>query len=189
MLIKAADLRAIGEGRVDTAFRRWKRPTVKAGGTLLTAIGQLAIDALDAVEPDEVSNADLRRAGLAGRSALPEAPPGTAASSLYRIRLHYLGADPRLALRDELDGMESVEAALARLDARGAWTAAVMDQIAAHPGIVSQQLADALGMERQVFKTRVRRLKALGLTESLETGYRLSPRGAELLRRRSIASA
>jgi hypothetical protein len=38
------------------------------------------------------------------------------------------------------------------------------------------------GLERLVFKARVRRLKALGLTISLGTGYRLSPRG-EALRR------
>lgn len=32
-------------------------------------------------------------------------------------------------------------------------------------------------MATQPFKARVRRLKELGLTESLEVGYRLSPRG------------
>lgn len=36
-------------------------------------------------------------------------------------------------------------------------------------------------MEKGLFKTRVRRLKALGLTESLETGYRIFPRGKALL--------
>ena len=33
------------------------------------------------------------------------------------------------------------------------------------------------------FKLNVRKLKALGLTESLEVGYRLSPRGKSLLHR------
>jgi hypothetical protein len=32
-----------------------------------------------------------------------------------------------------------------------------------------------------VFKRRVRRLKELGLTESLPVGYRLSPRGRSFL--------
>ena len=36
-------------------------------------------------------------------------------------------------------------------------------------------------MERAWFKGNVRKLKALGLTESLEVGYRLSPRGAVFL--------
>jgi hypothetical protein len=39
-------------------------------------------------------------------------------------------------------------------------------------------------MERLPFKANVRKLKALGLTESLDIGYRLSPRGEALLARR-----
>jgi hypothetical protein len=44
-------------------------------------------------------------------------------------------------------------------------------------------LADACGRERLDFKLDVRKLKALGLTESLSVGYRLSPRGAAYLAR------
>ena len=43
-------------------------------------------------------------------------------------------------------------------------------------------LAAQLGRaELQPFKTDVRKLKALGLTASLEVGYRLSPRGRAFL--------
>jgi hypothetical protein len=38
-----------------------------------------------------------------------------------------------------------------------------------------------MGMDQLSFKVRVRKLKGLGLTESLEIGYRLSPRGVALL--------
>jgi hypothetical protein len=38
-------------------------------------------------------------------------------------------------------------------------------------------------METGRFKAHVRRLKALGLTESLDIGYRLSPRGVVVLER------
>jgi hypothetical protein len=38
-------------------------------------------------------------------------------------------------------------------------------------------------MEKLAFKSRVRKLKALGLTVSLDTGYRLSPRGESVLER------
>jgi hypothetical protein len=47
--------------------------------------------------------------------------------------------------------------------------------------VVSTELAAEAGQERQAYKIRVRRLKALGLTESLERGYRLSPRGQACL--------
>jgi hypothetical protein len=40
-----------------------------------------------------------------------------------------------------------------------------------------------MGRERLAFKTDVRKLKALGLTESLPVGYRLSPRGEAWLTR------
>lgn len=42
-------------------------------------------------------------------------------------------------------------------------------------------IADRLGYETKWFKTNVRKLKALGLTESLKVGYRLSPRGRAFL--------
>jgi hypothetical protein len=40
-----------------------------------------------------------------------------------------------------------------------------------------------VGRERPAFKTDVRKLKRLGLTISLDVGYRLSPRGEAFLGR------
>jgi hypothetical protein len=57
----------------------------------------------------------------------------------------------------------------------------VLELIDARPGVRAGDLADSFGMERLAFKADVRKLKALGLTESLEVGYRLSPRGAAYL--------
>ncbi len=44
-------------------------------------------------------------------------------------------------------------------------------------------LAASLGRETQPFKTDVRKLKEMGLTESLGVGYRISPRGRTVLAR------
>ncbi len=49
------------------------------------------------------------------------------------------------------------------------------------PGVRAADLAVDFGRERAAFKLDVRKLKELGLTESLSTGYRLSPRGRALL--------
>jgi hypothetical protein len=65
---------------------------------------------------------------------------------------------------------------------RGPWTGAVLALIADRPAVVSTVLAEAIGWERQDFKLHVRRLKVLGLTLSLDVGYRLSPRGASYQR-------
>jgi Mn-dependent DtxR family transcriptional regulator len=55
----------------------------------------------------------------------------------------------------------------------------IRDRPAARAG----DLAPAMGQETQPFKRDVRKLKELGLTESLEVGYRLSPRGRAVLER------
>ena len=54
--------------------------------------------------------------------------------------------------------------------------------IADRPAVRAPDLAASLGRDTLTFKRDVRKLKELGLTESLEVGYRISPRGAALLR-------
>jgi DNA-binding IclR family transcriptional regulator len=63
----------------------------------------------------------------------------------------------------------------------GPWTYAVLRAIAEHPGLRAADLAETFGRERLAFKRDVRKLKELGLTESLEIGYRISPRGQAVL--------
>ncbi len=53
--------------------------------------------------------------------------------------------------------------------------------IARKPGTRAADLAPAMQSELLKFKADVRKLKKLGLTISLETGYRLSPRGEQVL--------
>ena len=100
------------------------------------------------------------------------------------------GPDPRdqLAADDDLTASEIAELdrRLARLDrASGPWTAATLVAIQANPGRRAGDLAAAAGRETRSFKLDVRKLKALGLTQSLQVGYRLSPRGEAYLRHRS----
>ena len=93
-----------------------------------------------------------------------------------------------MALRQQatLDDAErhQLRARLLRIDARaegGAWTRRALEAIRDHPGLRAADLCRRVGQERLAFKTNVRKLKALGLTDSLEVGYRLSPRGAAVL--------
>jgi hypothetical protein len=57
----------------------------------------------------------------------------------------------------------------------------VLRAIAERPGVRAADLAASLGRETQPFKLDVRKLKKLGLTLSLEVGYRVSPRGEAYL--------
>jgi hypothetical protein len=186
VLLRQAVLAQIRDGTVTQQFRRWSRPTVKAGGTLTTAIGVLAIDAVDPVEPDALTAADAAAAGYTSvDDLLADTRPG---GTLYRIRLHVAGDDPRIALRNDSDLDEAALADLTRrlqrLDrasAHGPWTLSTLRLIANQPAVRAGDLADQVGRERLAFKADVRKLKALGLTESLGTGYRISPRGAAYL--------
>ena len=106
---------------------------------------------------------------------------------VYRVRLHHVGDDPRIALREDADldaeQLAAIGARLDRLDrARDEpWTRTVLELIRANPATRAPDLAASLGRETKAFKTDVRKLKALGLTESLVVGYRLSPRGETFL--------
>jgi hypothetical protein len=166
----------IATGEVDLAFRRWRRPTVKAGGTLRTPVGVLAIDAVDAIAPGDISDAEARRAGHATREEALRAlrPEGT----LYRIAFHLAGPDPRVALRERTDVTADERR---RIEARLPWAREVLELIAEQPATLAADLAEQRDQERLAFKRDVRKLKELGLTESLERGYRLSPRGRAFL--------
>jgi hypothetical protein len=186
MLFRQDVLRRIAEGEVTLAFRRWRRPTVKAGGTLRTRVGVLAIDSVEPVDEDRVTDADARRAGASDREALLAGL--RADGALYRVEFRLAGPDPRIALRERshISPAEraEIDARLARLDAasrHGPWTATVLGLIAEQPGTRAPDLAALLGRETAPFKADVRKLKELGLTESLLVGYRLSPRGRAYL--------
>ena len=169
----------IADGSVTVAVRRWKRPSVKTGGTLQSPAGLLAIDTVEPVSPGDLSESDARCAGFPGLDELLASlrPEG----QLSRIRFHRVGDDPRVSLRQRTElgpaELAKVITALRRLD----WAGPVLESIGRQPGVVSTELAAELGMERFPFKQKVRRLKALGLTESLKVGYRLSPRGQVVL--------
>lgn len=192
MLFPARLFDGLRSGEVTVAFRAWKRPSVKAGGTLQTPAGVLAIEEVEPIGRDKITVEDARAAGADSVEEVLTSLRADEDRTLYRIRFHHAGEDPRIALRsdDRLDvaDLGAIGDRLARWDraaADGPWTSNVLAVIAERPATVSTELAGELGMERAVFKQRVRRLKSLGLTESLQRGYRLSPRGEAYLSRSS----
>ena len=187
VILRQHFLDGIRNGSVTVAFRRWRRPSVKAGGTLLTAAGLLHIRNVSPVSIDAISDADARRAGYDSRQALVDELNTRTDGTLYRIDLGALEADPRIALRTKRasdSDLQNLIVRLERLDARSngsPWTRRVLDLIEVHPARRAGDLCKMAGQDKMSFKLNVRKLKTLGLTESLEVGYRLSPRGAALL--------
>lgn len=188
MLLRQDVLDGIRDGRITLAFRRWRRPTVRNGGTLMTAAGQLEIVSVERIDVGDITAAEARRAGFDTVAAVVSAL-GEGDGEVYRIALGALRADPRVALRESAELTEaeraSLKARLERLDAHaadGPWTRRTLELIAKHPGVRAGDLCRQMKQEMVPFKRNVRKLKALGLTESLEVGYRLSPRGRAYLR-------
>lgn len=190
MLLKQSTLAGIAAGTITGAYRRWRRPLVRTGSTFRTSIGVIAVDHIEPTTLDAVTASGVRNAGYPSRAALIAALARQGVGDVYWIRLRLVGDDPRLALRERTrwtkEELADVKKRLQRFDAasaNGRWVVATLRLIAKHPGVRAADLAVKLRSETLPFKGRVRRLKELGLTESLEVGYRLSPRGVALLRR------
>jgi hypothetical protein len=117
---------------------------------------------------------------------------GTPGDPVFLLRLRPAADDdPRAALASSTElstsDVEEITRRLARLDdasSHGAWTGETLAIIQRRPAVRAGDLADELGREMLPFKVDVRKLKNLGLTLSLEVGYRLSPRGEAYLRLR-----
>lgn len=171
----------LADGSITLTFRNWKRPQVKVGGRYRTGGGDLIVESVDRVVADAITDDEARRAGCADATSLRQElkwPPGL---TVYRVafRREEPTAPPR---PPELDNA-TISARLDKLDAKFEWTRDTLDLIARKPGVRAGDLAAELGRERLEFKADVRKLKKLGLTESLEVGYRLSRRGRAFLGR------
>jgi hypothetical protein len=181
MLFPLRDLKGIADGTIDLAFRRWDKPRVKPGGSQRTKIGLIAFG--DVKKVSRVSNKDAKRAGYASAEAMLDAWKHKE-GDLYRIELRLAGPDPRTVLREQIPTDGELGTIHARLERMGPWTYEYLQTIAGQPGVRAPDLAAQYGRETHPFKLDVRKLKELGLTESLPIGYRLSPRGEAVMRSR-----
>ena len=194
MMFNAPTVDGLIDGRVHCTFRRWTTARARVGSRFTTRGVVIEVTSVERVLEGELTDADAAEAGFDSlRALLRWTSAKGAGDDLYRIGLELAGPDPRVALRagDQLTDAEiaALTAKLDRMDrvADEPWTWRTLAQIRDHPGVVSTELAAEVGQDRAYFKLRVRRLKALGLTESLEVGYLLSPRGAALLAARESA--
>ena len=189
MLFSASAWPGLADGSITVTFRTWTKPQAKVGGRYrvagmlleATAVGEVAVSKLTEDHANAAGETDLT--ALLKRLKQP-APD----SSVWRVDLRYIGIDDRIERRaiDELtdDDIAALRSRLDRLDrvASTPWTRTTLRLIEKYPAVVSTELAALTGQERPDFKLNVRKLKEMGLTESLQVGYQLSPRGVALLR-------
>ena len=188
MLFKARFHAGIVNGAITRTFRRWKRLQVVPGNRYRQPFGEVEVVSAAKVDERSITARDAKLAGYESRDDVLSELAKYREGTLYRIDFRFAGADRRIALREKDDlsevDMDALFKRLTRLDnasSHGPWTRQALELIDRKPAVVSTVLAAEMGLERPVFKLDIRKLKESGLTESLEVGYRLSPRGKRLL--------
>jgi hypothetical protein len=165
MLFRSKDWPGIADGWITLTFRTWKSPQAVAGRRYRTPVGMIEVsDVRQVTSIADIPVSDLARAGE---------PDLSGDGPWTRVEFHFAGDDPRTALSQSTD----VTGVVVRPELEP-----ILRLIASQPGVRAADLAASMGRERLPFKVDVRKLKALGLTESLPVGYRLSPRGEAYLR-------
>jgi hypothetical protein len=189
MLFRQRFLEGVRKGTITVAFRRWRRPSVRTGGTLMTPVGQLNISSVSRVPVTAITPAAAKQAGYESLNALLNDLSRVKGGQIYRIVFGPLRPDPRTPLRESAvlteNARRDIFDRLQKMDRRssdGPWTQRTLALIRSHPGVRADDLCRRIRQDKERFKLNVRKLKNLGLTESLGTGYRPSPRGHALIR-------
>jgi hypothetical protein len=186
VLLNQATADGIADGSITLVLRRWDAPRARPGGTQRTSAGTIRID--DVAERPagyRVTAAQARAAGYPDAKSAQAALDRRPARHTYLISVSFLAPDerPELAANDRLSDadVEAIRARLRRWDGAAPWTYEYLEMIAANEAVRAPDLAARVGLETPRFKRRVRQLKGLGLTISLDVGYRISPRGRAYL--------
>ena len=190
LLFKKAFFEGLIDGTTTLTYRRWQRPHVKMGGRYRChPIGVLEVDEVTVVTVQSITATDAKRAGFASRATLvaylAELGPLDDATEVHRVALRFGGDGDRvpIALDDQLtpEQVADLKKRLARFDENGKWTMQAFALIDAQPRVAASKLAASVKRETLPFKENIRKLKKLGLTQSFEVGYEISPRGRAYL--------
>ena len=190
MLLNRDTAEGIANGTITLVLRRWDAPRAKPGGTQRTVAGTVRVDGVaEHAGGYRVTSAQARAAGYPDAKTAQKELDRRPAKHTYLISVSYLAPDerPELAADDRLSDADiaAIAARLGRWDAAAEtpWTRRYLEMIGANEAVRAPDLATRVGLDVPRFKRRVRQLKGLGLTISLDVGYRLSPRGKAFLGR------
>ena len=193
MIFKLSHLEGIKAGKITLAFRKWKKPTVRKGSRIKTAIAVIEILDISETSLENITNRDAVKAGFESLEKLLDTLNTKTEGTIYKIEVHYYSEDPRIALREHTALTEKefqlLKNKLDRLDnysKEGRWTLAVLKAIDDNPKLRAADLAVKMNKEKDGLKINIRKLKNLGLTISHEVGYTISPLGELALKRLSM---
>lgn len=185
----------ITNGSIDLTFRTWAKPHVKIGGRYRChPIGVIEVVSVERSPIESITDRDAVRAGFRTRDELMAymcQVSSVTDRDVFRIEFRYGGDGDRVSVALDTAmtdaDVEAIAERLRRCDDRsasGPWTAETLELIRKHPRVAASKLAAMAKREKLDFKADVVKLKKLGLTQSFEVGYEVSPRGLEWLSRR-----
>ena len=87
MQIPPAILERVLRGEVTLAFRRWIRPTVKAGDELRTVLGVVHVETVTRIDESDIGEEEARRAGSPSRAELLRELHAGRPGWVYRIEV------------------------------------------------------------------------------------------------------
>ncbi len=191
MMFKSRFHRGIKDGSITCTFRYWKRPQAVAGNFYkINPIGHIKVTEVKEVSSRSITKKDAVASGFEDGKALREYLANFASKDreLYLVRFTYEGLrQDQLPDQSSVDDPEEFLKLKNKLAVRdknskvGPWTHKTLKLVGKNPGMSSEFLAKKLKRDRQELKRDMRKLKQLGLTISLEVGYKLSPRGSSYL--------
>lgn len=194
MMFKSRFHAGIASGHITRTFRYWKRPQAKEGGIYRVGTGgYIRVTAVEVVGAAGLEARDAKASGFGSVAEMREYLAAYAGTGrrLYRVDFRYVGdvagREPdrqAVTAGDELDAIDRALDLRDRNRKTGPWTRDTLELVARRPGMSSATMAETLGREQVALKQDMRKLKKLGLTISLETGYELSPRGHSYLEAR-----
>ena len=181
MLFKKVQKIAIQAGDQTLTFRRWAKPQAKVGGQYnIPPYGAIEVTNIAPTSLDNITDRDAIQSGFSSLTQLKKQLSDDR-KKLFRIEFRYLGAEAVKVPDRSKPDVEALDKILSRL-ARMDWSTQALHLISEHEGTRAGDLAPQVGQDTPTFKRNVRKLKQLGLTISLDTGYKLSPRGKAILK-------
>ena len=193
MLFQSRFHEPIRRGEITCSIRIWHRPRVSVGKRYSLLPGAIEVERIQEIGFEALTPVLARRSGFASLVELLKVAKHGAGERVFLIEFRYVDKPSKSASKD--NGVPSdaeIKTLLVKLEAMDrragrAWTRDTLAAIDREPGRRAAELAAELQRPRDDFKKDVRKLKALGLTISLEVGYRLSLRGAACVAARAQA--
>jgi len=140
MLFKQVNLDGLKAGKVNLAFRKWKKPAAKEGSQIKTGIGLVEIGKIEIVKENQIKDVDAKNAGFDNAVQLIKKLSLIDVGDIYKIQVRYHSPDPRIKLREQTNLTDKefliLKQKLNQLDKRskqGYWTENVLTAIKENP--------------------------------------------------------